>query len=41
VDKEARERKNKGEEEMEFSKDLYINTENCEGLFVKQNFPLI
>jgi hypothetical protein len=26
---------------VEFPKDLYIITENCKGLFVKQNFPLI
>jgi hypothetical protein len=32
---------NRGEEGMEFSKDLYVITENCKGLFVKQNFPLI
>jgi hypothetical protein len=26
---------------MEFSKDLYVITENCKDLFVKQNFPSI
>jgi hypothetical protein len=35
------EKKNRGEEGMEFPKDLYVITENCKGLSVKQNFPLI
>jgi hypothetical protein len=39
--RKPREKKNRGEEGMEFSKDLYVITENCEGLFVKQNFSLI
>jgi hypothetical protein len=26
---------------MEFPKDLYVITENCKGLSVKQNFPSI
>jgi hypothetical protein len=35
------EKKNRGEEGMEFSKDLCVISENCRDLFVKQNFPLI
>jgi hypothetical protein len=30
---------NRGEEGMEFSKDLCVISENCRGLVVKQNFP--
>jgi hypothetical protein len=33
--------KNRGEEGIEFPKDLYANTKNYKGLTVKQNFPLI
>jgi hypothetical protein len=32
---------NRGEGEKRFPKDLYVNTENCRDLFVKQIFPLI
>jgi hypothetical protein len=32
---------NRGEEGMEFSKDLCVISESCRGLVVKQNFPLI
>jgi hypothetical protein len=38
-DKIDRERKNRGEEGMEFSKDLCVISRNCRGLVVKQNFP--
>jgi hypothetical protein len=34
-------RKRRREEQMDFPKDLNANTENCRGLTVKQNFPLI
>jgi hypothetical protein len=34
-------KKRRGEEQMDFLKDLNANTENCRGLTVKQNFPLI
>jgi hypothetical protein len=37
----AEERKNRGERENRFPKDLYAISENCRGSFVKQNFPLI
>jgi hypothetical protein len=37
----AEERKNRGERENKFPKDLYAISENCRGSFVKQNFPLI
>jgi hypothetical protein len=40
-DKGARDKKNRGEEGIEFSKDLYVITENSKGLSLKQNFPLI
>jgi hypothetical protein len=36
-----RDKGNRGEREMEFPKDLYVNTENYKGLSVTQNFPLI
>jgi hypothetical protein len=36
-----KERKNRGEREMELPKDLCVKSENCRDLFVKQNFPLI
>jgi hypothetical protein len=36
-----KERKNRGEREMELPKDLCANSENCKGLSVKQNFPSI
>jgi hypothetical protein len=39
--RKPREKKNRGEEGMEFSKGLYVITENCKDLFVKQNFPSI
>jgi hypothetical protein len=35
------ERENREERRMVFPKDLCANTENCKGLSVKQNFPLI
>jgi hypothetical protein len=35
------ERENRKERGTVFSKDLCANTENCKGLSVKQNFPLI
>jgi hypothetical protein len=38
---DARIRKRSEEGQMEFSKGLYIKSENCRDLFVKQNFPLI
>jgi hypothetical protein len=36
-----RERKNRGERELELPKDLYANSENCRDLSVKHNFSLI
>jgi hypothetical protein len=39
--RKPREKKNRGEEGLEFSRDLFVNTENCKGLNVNQNFPLI
>jgi hypothetical protein len=35
------ERRNRGEGEKRFSKDLCTISENCKDLFVKQNFPSI
>jgi hypothetical protein len=37
----AREKRNRGEREKRFPKDLCTISENCRDLFVKQNFPLI
>jgi hypothetical protein len=34
-------RKRREDEQMDFSKGLNAKSENCRGLFVKQNFPLI
>jgi hypothetical protein len=34
-------RKSREEGQMGFSKGVYAKSENCRGLFVKQNFPLI
>jgi hypothetical protein len=39
--RKAPEKKNRGEGEMELPKDLCAILENCRGLFVKQNFPLM
>jgi hypothetical protein len=39
--KSNRERTGREEGELGFPKDLYVNSENYEGLSVKQNFPLI
>jgi hypothetical protein len=36
-----REKKNRRGREKELPKDLCANLENCKGLSVKQNFPLI
>jgi hypothetical protein len=33
--------RDRGERGLVFPKDLCINTKNCKGLTVKQNFPLI
>jgi hypothetical protein len=38
--KSNRERTEREEGELGFPKDLYINSENCRDLFVKQNFPI-
>jgi hypothetical protein len=38
---ENRERKNRGEGEKGFPKDLCVNLENCRDLSVKHNFLLI
>jgi hypothetical protein len=37
----AREKRNRGEREKGFPKDLCVNLENCRDLFVKHNFSLI
>jgi hypothetical protein len=34
-------RDSRGERQLGFSKGVYAKSENCRGLFVKQNFPLI
>jgi hypothetical protein len=39
--KKAPEKKNRGEGEMEFPKDLCAISENCRDSFVRQNFPSI
>jgi hypothetical protein len=36
-----REKKNRRGREKELPKDLCTNLENCKGLSIKQNFPLI
>jgi hypothetical protein len=38
---EQREKKNRGEREIGFPKDLCVNLENCRDLSVKKNFPSI
>jgi hypothetical protein len=38
---DARIRKKREEGQMKFPKGLYVISENCRDLFVKQNFPLI
>jgi hypothetical protein len=38
---EHRIRESRGEGQVGFSKGVYAKSENCRGLFVKQNFPLI
>jgi hypothetical protein len=38
---EQREKKNRGEREIGFPKDLCVNLENCRDLSVKYNFSLI
>jgi hypothetical protein len=38
---DARIRKRREERQLDFPKGLYVKSENCRDLFVKQNFPLI
>jgi hypothetical protein len=38
---DAKIRKRREEGQMEFSKGLYVKSENCKDLFVTKNFPLI
>jgi hypothetical protein len=38
---DGRIRKRREEGQMKFPKGLYVNSENCRDLFVKQNFPSI
>jgi hypothetical protein len=41
IRRSARIRESREEGQVGFSKGIYAKSENCRGLFVKQNFPLI